>query len=42
MSDLAYDPDQCRNITLDIRYLLWVMDKVAGAGNLVKEMSLVP
>jgi hypothetical protein len=42
MSDLAYDPDQCRNITLDIRYCLWVMDKVAGAGNLVKEMTLVP
>ncbi|MEI6575266.1 MAG: S46 family peptidase [Bacteroidota bacterium] len=41
MSDLAYDPDQCRNITLDIRYCLWVIDKYAGAGHLVKEMTLI-
>jgi len=42
MSDLVYDPDQCRNITLDIRYCLWVIDKYAGAGHLVDEMTLVP
>jgi len=41
MSDLMYDPDQCRNITLDIRYLLFIMDKYAGAGHLVEEMELV-
>lgn len=41
MSDLMYDPDQCRNITLDIRYCLFVIDKFAGAGHLVKEMTLV-
>ncbi|MDY0103700.1 MAG: S46 family peptidase [Lentimicrobium sp.] len=41
MSDLMYDPDQCRNISLDIRYCLFVIDKFAGAGHLVKEMTLV-
>jgi len=40
MSDLIYDPDQCRNIVLDIRYLLFIMDKYAGAGWLVEEMDL--
>ncbi|HOW32397.1 MAG TPA: S46 family peptidase, partial [Bacteroidales bacterium] len=41
MSDLMYDPDQCRNITLDIRYCLFVIDKVAGAKRLVEEMNLI-
>lgn len=41
MSDLMYDPDQCRNITLDIRYCLFVIDKLAGAGHLVQEMTLI-
>ncbi len=41
MSDIVYDPDQCRNITLDIRYCLFVIDKFAGAGHLVDEMTLV-
>jgi len=41
MSDLMYDPDMCRNISIDIRYLLFVMDKFAGAGHLVDEMTIV-
>lgn len=41
MSDLMYDPDQCRNISLDIRYLLFLVDKFAGAKHLVDEMELV-
>ena len=41
MSDLIYDPDQCRNITLDIRYCLFIIDKYAGAGNLIKEMQII-
>ena len=40
MSDLMYDPDQCRNIILDIRYLLFIMDKYAGATWLVEEMDI--
>ncbi len=40
MSDVIYDPDQCRNITLDIRYCLFIIDKYAGATNLIKEMTI--
>ena len=41
MSDIMYDPDQCRNISLDIRYALFIIDKFAGATHLIKEMKLV-
>ncbi len=41
MSDIYYDISQCRNITLDIRYCLFIIDKFAGAGHLVDEMTLV-
>jgi V8-like Glu-specific endopeptidase len=41
MSALKYDPDQCRNITLDIRYCLFIIDKYAGAQRLISEMDLV-
>jgi len=40
MSDLMFDPDHCRNIALDIRYALFIIDKFAGAGQLVKEMNI--
>ncbi|MCB0822168.1 MAG: S46 family peptidase [Bacteroidales bacterium] len=41
MSDIIYDKSQCRNIALDIRYCLFIIDKFAGAGHLVEEMTLV-
>jgi hypothetical protein len=41
MSDIMYDPDRVRNIALDVRYMLFVVDKFAGAGHLVQEMTLV-
>ena len=41
MSDIVYDPEICRNISLDVRYVLFVIDKVAGAGHLLNEMKLV-
>ena len=41
MSDVLFDKDICRNIMVDIRYVLWVIDIYAGAGYLVKEMNLV-
>jgi hypothetical protein len=40
MSDIMYDPSQCRNIALDIRYILFIIDKFAGAGYLVDEMGV--
>ena len=41
MSDLNYDPSICRNIMVDIRYVLFIVDKFAGATNLIAEMKLV-
>ncbi len=41
MSDIMYNPDFCRNIILDIRFTLWIIDKYAGAGYLLNEMKLI-
>jgi hypothetical protein len=36
-----YDPDQCRNITLDTRYCLFIIDKYAEAGNIINELKII-
>jgi hypothetical protein len=41
MSDVMFDPSRCRNIMVDVKYVLWVIDKYAKAGHLLKEMNLV-
>ncbi|RMG72343.1 MAG: serine protease, partial [Bacteroidetes bacterium] len=41
MSDVNYDRRLCRNISVDIRYILFIIDKYAGAGHLIEEMKLV-
>jgi hypothetical protein len=41
MSDMNYDPEICRNIMVDIRYVLFIIDKYAGATHLIDEMTLV-
>ncbi len=41
MSDINYDPTICRNIMVDIRYVLFIVDKFAGATNIIKELKLV-
>ena len=40
MSDINYDASICRNIMVDIRYVLFIIDKFAGAEHLIKEMTL--
>jgi hypothetical protein len=40
-SDMAFNPDQSRNISLDIRYALFIIDKFGGAGYLLDEMKIV-
>ena len=40
MSDYMFDPNRCRNIVVDIRYVLWVIDKYSNAGHLIEEMEL--
>jgi len=41
MSDIMFDPERCRNIAIDIRYALFIIDKFAGAGYLLDEMEIV-
>ncbi|MDF1674015.1 MAG: S46 family peptidase [Vicingaceae bacterium] len=41
MSDMNYDPEICRNIMVDLRYVLFIIDKYAGATHLIDEMKLV-
>ncbi len=40
ISDYEYDPAVCRNISLDIRYVLFVIDKIAEADNIMKELHI--
>ena len=40
MSDLVYDPSICKNISVDIRYVLFLIDKYAGCTRLIDEMTI--
>ena len=40
MSDIYYSPEICRNIMVDSRYILFIIDKFAGAKNLIDEMTI--
>ncbi len=39
--DVAFEPELQRTISVDIRFVLWVVDKFAGASHLVDEMTIV-
>ena len=39
MSDIVFDPEICRNISLDIRYLLFCIDRIGNASYLFDEMN---
>jgi hypothetical protein len=41
MSDIMYHPDICRNIILDVRYTLFLLDKYAHCNWLIQEMKIV-
>ena len=41
MSDIDFDMDFCRNISLDIRYVLFTIEKIGGAAYLFDEMTFV-
>jgi len=41
MSDYYFDPNRCRNISVDIRYTLFIIEKFGNAGWLLNEMKLV-
>ncbi len=40
MSDIMFDPERCRNIMVDIRYVLFIIDKFAKSGYLLDEMTI--
>jgi V8-like Glu-specific endopeptidase len=40
MSDLYYDIKRCRNISMDIRYMLFIVDRFAEAKHLIEEMEI--
>ena len=40
MSDIDFDETICRNIAVDIRYVLMVVEKIGGAGYLIDELTL--
>ncbi len=40
-SDMAFNPEQSRNISLDIRFVLFIIDKYAGAEYLLDEMTII-
>ncbi len=39
--DIAFDPELQKCINVDIRYVLFIIDKYAGATNLIDEMTIV-
>ena len=41
MSDINYSPEICRNIMVDVRYVLFIIDKFAGASNIISELQIV-
>ena len=41
MSDINYSPEICRNIMVDARYVLFIIDKFAGASNIISELQIV-
>ncbi|MDD4417045.1 MAG: S46 family peptidase, partial [Proteiniphilum sp.] len=38
--DIQFLPDYQRSIIVDIRYVLFIIDKFAGAGHLLKELDM--
>ncbi len=41
MSDIYYSPEICRNIMVDTRYILFIIDKFANAKNIIEELNIV-
>ncbi len=40
-ADVAFEPNLQRTIAVDVRYMLFIIDKFAGAGHLLDEMTIV-
>jgi hypothetical protein len=42
VSDVMFDPATARTISVDIRYLIWMLDLLDGGDRLIEEMGLQP
>jgi hypothetical protein len=40
--DIAYEPELQRTISVDIRYVMWTIDKLMGGKNIVDEVKYAP
>jgi hypothetical protein len=38
-NDFGYNPDVARNINVDVRYMLWILDRVQNAKELLAELG---
>ena len=38
--DIVFEPDLQRTISVDVRYILFVMDKIGGAKRLIDELNI--
>ncbi|MGY6562091.1 MAG: S46 family peptidase [Luteibaculaceae bacterium] len=41
MSDIKFNPDRCRNISVDSRYILFIIDKYAKCSHIMNELKIV-
>lgn len=41
-NDFGYNPDIARNVSVDVRYLLWLLEEVEGATELLRELGIAP
>jgi len=39
-NDFGYNPEIARNVNADVRYLLWLLDQVEGATELLEELGV--
>jgi hypothetical protein len=40
MSDIIYNPQKCRTIVLDIRFILFIIEKYGEKSSLIQEMTI--
>jgi hypothetical protein len=39
-NDFGYNPDIARNVSVDVRYMLWILDEVLDARELLEELGV--
>ena len=39
-NDFGYNPEIARNVSVDVRYLLWILEEIEGARALLEELGV--